>query len=113
MKNFILLILLFLSAHTKGQTVSSSCTAPDSIVERYEYDAYRMTMQKFYRNNISYKDSVNIPYSHIDTVMRALLAVYNATALPARDTVVTMFDIHIHPDLYLNEIWITADSGVS
>src|SRR5215218_8938480 len=102
MKKVVLLLLLFLSARTNGQIISSSCTAPDSIVEKYTTDAYRMTMNKLYRNNISYKDSVHIPYSHVDTVMRALLAVYNATGLPARDTVVTQYDIHVYQDLYLN-----------
>jgi len=111
MRIILPLALLLFSIQTTGQIVSS-CIAPDSIIEKYTEDAYRMTMKKFFRNNVNYKDSVHIPYNHVDTIMRALLAVYNATSLPARDTVVTMFDIHTFKSPYLNEIGVYADSGL-
>jgi hypothetical protein len=104
--------LLLFCFQSSAQIVPSICTAPDSIVEKYTEDAYRLAMKKFFRNGSAFKDSVHIPYSHVDTVMRALLAVYNATALPARDTVVDMFDIHTFKNPYLNEVVISADSGL-
>lgn len=114
MKNFILL-LLFLTGFfaTKGQIVNSFCTAPDSVVSFYEDDAYRLAVRKLFRNNLPDKDSIYIPTIHSDTVLKALLAVYNATTLPARDTVVSMFDIHSKPDYSVNSFSIRADSTLS
>jgi hypothetical protein len=42
--------------------------------------------------------------------LNALIAVYNATTLPARDTVVSIFDIHTFPEPILNGFNIAADS---
>ncbi|NLA23364.1 MAG: T9SS type A sorting domain-containing protein, partial [Bacteroidales bacterium] len=71
----------------------SSCTAPADIEEQYKVDASVITLRKFYENNLSYKDSIEIPNEHLDTVLNALLAVWNATSLPARDTVVDLLEI--------------------
>lgn len=98
---------------TYGQIVPSSCSAPDSILSKYNDDADRLALRKIYRNNLTYKDSINIPQEHSDTVLNALIAVYNATTLPARDTVVNMFDIHSFPEIIMNGIEVAADSNLS
>ncbi len=114
MKNFtFLLILLFGTIVVNGQTVSSTCTAPDSIVQKYIHDANRLALRKIKAQNLTYKDSILIPYSHSDTVLKALLAVYNATSLPARDTIVTLFNIHTFPIPNINCISISADSSLA
>ena len=77
-----------------SQTVPSSCSAPTNIVSSYYEDAQKLTMRKFLAENSTYLDSIHIPTSHSDTILNALIAVYNATGLPARDTVVSIYGIH-------------------
>ena len=94
MKNYILLLLLcILSITSYSQKVPSSCNASDSVRALYRTDAQRIALSRIYKYNSPYKDSVTIPEIWTDTIMRALLAVHNASLLPASDTVKTL---HIH-----------------
>lgn len=77
-----------------SQTVPSSCSAPPNVISSYYRDAHKLTMRKFLEENSTYLDSIHIPSSHSDTVLNALIAVYNATGLAARDTVVSIYSIH-------------------
>lgn len=60
----------------------------------YRYDAEMLAFEKIRDQELPEADSVLIPQAHIDTILDALIAVYNATGLPARDTVVDLLDIH-------------------
>jgi hypothetical protein len=110
---FLFLLFLIGAMVTKGQTVPSICTAPDSIIANYKDDADRLAIRKFFRNNMSYYDSINIPQAHSDTALDALLAVYNAIDLPARDTVINLLDLHTISSPDINTISIAADSNLS
>lgn len=114
MKKLISITILLAIIHFGyGQIIPSSCTAPDSIVKKYNTDADRLALRKIHQNNLNYVDSVDIPQIHADTILNALLAVYNATTLPARDTVVEIYEIHSFRDPDINSILITADSNLS
>jgi hypothetical protein len=114
MKKLTLLCFLCLSKFiVNGQTIPSSCFAPDSIKSQYIDDADRLALRKIYRQQLTSVDSVVIPQNHSDTVLNALIAVYNATTLPARDTVVSMFNIHTFPNPVLNSILVAADSTLA
>lgn len=93
-----------------GQTVSSSCTAPDSVVWKYRKSADKLTVRRVDYIGDTYKDSVAINRQISDQYLRALLAVYNATALPARDTVVGIPVVMDKYPLSLNLILVDADS---
>ena len=112
-KSFFTLLLLGWAILANGQIIPSVCTAPDSIVAQYRADAYRLALQKIYRRHLPERDSIRIPRAHADTVLRALVAVYNATTLPARDSVVNRYAIHSFPAPVLNSLMIAADSGHS
>lgn len=103
-------VLSLLCASTPAQTVQSTCTAPGSIIQLYQDDADRITVKRFYQFNYTYSDSVKIPASYSDTVLRALIAVYNATALPARNAVVSTYSIHTFSNPSLNKLNVFADS---
>lgn len=105
---FIIVLLCVKLMH--GQSVVSSCLASDSVIENYQDDADRLTVKRIFTINASYKDSVKIPKPWSDTIMNALLAVYNATILPARNTVVSL-NIHTFPNLTLSNVYVTADSN--
>ena len=93
---FLLLALLLFAFISNAQIVQSTCVAHDSIKDRYMNDAQRLALRKIFRQNLSYVDSIQIPQSHTDTVLNALLAVYNATTLPARDTIIGTGSSGIH-----------------
>jgi hypothetical protein len=83
------------TAQTTG-TVQSSCTANDSITRLYYRDAQRMTVRETHFAQTTYKDSINIDKATKQRFLKALLAVYNATALSVHDTLFS-FTIHTSP----------------
>src|SRR5690554_2547960 len=90
------LIISFNTTYT--QIIPSSCTGPLSVVNAYKVDASQIAILKFFDQNSPYKDSIEVPDVHRDTILDALVAVYNIDS-PERDSVIDMFDIHI---LYQN-----------
>lgn len=102
---FLLMLCFFHACH--AQTVSS-CTAPDSIVKKYVNDADYLALQRVLASGNNYKDSVTIPQIWTDTSLRALLAVYNVVGIPARDSVVKMYPVHIHRSTALKDFSIGA-----
>ncbi len=110
--NFLIFIFSLFIYSLNAQITPSSCTASDSVESAYSEDAQRLALKKILRQNLNFKDSVIIPQNHIDTVFNALIAVYNASTLPARDTVVGMFDIHTFRDLVMNRLIVIADSSL-
>lgn len=110
MKKFVLILFCGIQV-ANAQSVVSSCSAPDSIITKYTIDAQTLALRKIFRQNLPEKDSVYIPQSHTDTILKALLAVYNATDLPARDTVISMYNIHSFPELmFYGMTLMTSDS---
>lgn len=94
MKQFLFFLFLIGSFQAvQAQTVASDCTAPDSIKMKYMTGADMLALKEIFARDLSYKDSVEIPQFWTDTILRPMLAVYNATALPARDTVVNIYMI--------------------
>lgn len=84
-------LFFFISVAQAQQPVVSSCTAPDSIRNRYQDDADRLAIRTIYQLQSSDTAQIRIIEPLSDTFLRALLAVYNATSLSASDTVTTMF----------------------
>ena len=106
----ILVLGFFLcSNHGFGQL---NCIAPDSIIAKYQDDADRLALRKIYRLNSPYVDSVEIPQIVSDTFLNALIAVYNATHIPERDTVVSILDIHTWYIPPMRQVGVAADSSL-
>ncbi|MFZ4796369.1 MAG: T9SS type A sorting domain-containing protein [Bacteroidia bacterium] len=108
----LIAILLITSSIAYGQVVPSSCLAPDSVVTKYKTDAYRITLRRLLRNNSTYKDTISIPEKITDTILNALISIYNATSLAARDTIIKIHTVHSFPRPDLNRISIRADSNL-
>ncbi len=70
------------------------CSDSSTIQQLYKTDADRMAVRMTLNNSLPYKDSVNINSGLSDTLLGAMIAVYMADSLPARDSVVNMFNIH-------------------
>ena len=106
----ILVLGFFLcSNHGFGQL---NCIAPDNIIAKYQDDADRLALRKIYRLNSPYVDSVEIPQIVSDTFLNALIAVYNATHIPERDTVVSILDIHTWYIPPMRQVGVAADSSL-
>lgn len=113
MKIFILnlvIIIIVLAGEVSGQVIPSSCEAPDSVKALYQDDADQFALKRILGLHLAFEDSILIPATYVDSFLWPLLAVYNATSLPERDTVVTIFDIHDQPVYALNKFNIAADS---
>ncbi|MEI6061091.1 MAG: T9SS type A sorting domain-containing protein [Bacteroidota bacterium] len=111
-KIILLLVILATVQYGKTQIVQSSCTAPDSVLQQFTDDADRLALRRIFTTGSSFADSVGIPIPCTDTLLNALLAVYNAYLLPARDTVIEIFPIHTFADIPLRKFEIEADSNL-
>ncbi len=112
MKNFLLLLLFLITSamDIQAQRVPSSCEAIDGLDTLYDEDAHRLALKKIYRQDLPEKEEIIIPGSHVDTILRALWAVYNASDLAARDTVVSLYGvIHTAPREFLNYMVVNGD----
>ena len=96
-----------------SQIVQSSCEAPDSIIQLYRDDADALTLERFYLNNYSYADSIHIPTIYSDTTLDALIAVYNATSIPERDSIVNLYNIHVDASVSIKSFSLVADSNLN
>jgi hypothetical protein len=62
--------------------------------------------------NSIYLDSIHISQSHVDTILSALIAVYNTTGLAARDTVVDIYGIHSQNYPTVDMLYVQADTAL-
>lgn len=107
---FYIIVLSIISNYSKAQVIQSDCTAPDSIVDQYQEDAQRLTLDRIFDQNYSYADSIIIPSSYSDTVLNALIAIHNVSGIPERDTVVDMLNIHSRKIIAMDNFYLRADS---
>lgn len=112
MKTPILLFLLCLCNFSQAQiTYSSSCEAHDTVIKYYFEDAQKLNISHIFRSNSPYKDSIALNRNITSAYLRALTAIYNATAMPARDSVISLFSIHIY-NPGLHNVIFAADSNL-
>ncbi len=107
---FACLLAVLFPVFSFGQTVPTTCEAPDSVKMLYEIDAKVLAVESM--QGTSLEDSVIIPQDLIDEKLELLLAVHNAFGLAARDTVVECLDIHNDPNLYsIRHVVVVVESG--
>src|SRR4051812_7915152 len=98
MKKHIFIALFLLKTLIINAQIQSSCSAPDSIKIKYVNDADRLALRSLYSRHLPDTSSIFIPQIQSDSVLNALLAVYNTDSLPERDTIITYYQIHSKPD---------------
>ncbi|MBK8427274.1 MAG: T9SS type A sorting domain-containing protein [Lewinellaceae bacterium] len=86
------------------------CDAPPAVRAFYENDARQLAVRMM-QNNPQWQDSVAIPDVLYERAMSMLLAVYNATQLPERDTVVECLAIHTFPSIWPYSVIVAADAN--
>lgn len=78
---------------------------------KYMTGADMLAVKEIHARDLSYKDSVVIPQNWTDTILRPMLAVYNALDLPAKDTVVETYWIRTPYGEVPNYIDVRADTS--
>lgn len=113
MRSFLnLLLVCCLSAWMSAQTVTSTCSLNDTIWGLYKNDADRLSVRQTFSIAATYKDSISIDNQLSNRFLKALIAVHNATIIPARDTVVAWLKIHTSLSPNLRGIFIKTDSNL-
>ena len=87
-------LLIIISLSSEAQTVPSSCTQSQVILDSFYTDAQRLAIRRVFKFRAQEMDSTHIPQDRTDTALQALTLIYNATTLPARDTVTDMLHLH-------------------
>jgi|SRR3990172_631433 len=83
---------------------------PESVRERYREDAARLALHKVDEIGGHLAEQVELPVNLINTIYYALIHIYNSR-LPARDSVITLYDIHNYRDYYLYWVEVCADTA--
>lgn len=105
----VLFLCIFTNIYSQfSQTVQSTCVGPDSIKTKYRKDACRLAIRRAYTINSNYKDSILPQKTWRADYLKSLIAVYNATALPVRDTIIKLLNIHTNPVPELNAVSVKA-----
>ena len=111
MKKIFIFLLLIISLSVQSQIVLSNCNVTQSLFEKFKEDATKLAIIRLYE--VQSKDTAQafVPSKTIDSTLTALVAVYNARNLPARDTVFNMLSFKVfYPAL--NQLYI-ATTNVS
>ncbi len=115
MKSLFFSLFITLNAVlVNSQTVPSSCIAHDSVYKKYKKSADKLAILWCEKTGNTFKDSILLNKQVSQQYLNSLVAVYNATTLPARDTVVRMIgitkDFYYPPDV--NTLVFGADSSL-
>jgi hypothetical protein len=110
MKRFFIWLTIISFVNSDAQIIPSSCSAHDSVISKYRTDADRIAVSNATYTN--YGDSVAIDPALRTRFLNALIAVYNATSLATRDTVVSLIKIHTFYNPPLKQFSIQADSNM-
>ena len=109
MKTFYLSLLLWCGGIVFAGA-QNNCDAPDAVRAFYKNDAQQLALRMM-QLSTQWQDSVEIPQTLQDKAMKMLLAVYNATQLHERDTVVECLGIHTFPSIWPYAISVALDAN--
>jgi len=107
--------LLFIISALIGtaQIIPSSCQTTDSILSKLTLDASRLALRHTVKTANTYKDSVRINPVLRNRYLDALIAVFNATALPVHDSIFTRLRIHTNPVPEVNNMNVKASPSLT
>jgi len=90
--------------------VADDSELPDSLRRAYLEDAGILTLRIVEDVGGEASDQVELPNELLNALYSALIHVYRATDLAARDTVVDMFDIHVMHTWAIRSLIVAVDS---
>lgn len=110
-----LLVVLFFCTITNSfsQTVTSSCSAHDSILYKMGIQASRLSLRHEYAFNDTYKDSIQINPQLLKRYRDALVAVYNATTFAVHDSIFDTLKVRTNPVPEMNNMNVKASPSLA
>ena len=117
MKNvwYAALLLSFISivaCEDSPVIINTNCTLVGDGYDIYLNDAEHLVLRYIVDGQLPEQDSVQLPQDDIEQVLKALVAVYNATdTLPSADAVVNTHQIHTFPLKPMNGLLVGIDSS--
>lgn len=93
-KSIIFMLLMIPVFHVGMAQVTSSCVVPALLKSEYKRDVAQMASYRLYQLQSPDTDLVQIPQAHTDSIFEGLAAIFNATAIPERDSVFNLFCVH-------------------
>lgn len=106
----IVFSLLFFTKMSLAQPVVSSCDGGSNLFASWKSDAWQITYQHLVEQNSPALNGVELPEPVRDSILRAVFAVFNATSLPARDTVFEMLEIRPVQEKDLHRVQVLVDT---
>ena len=106
------LCFLIISCAASAQVIPSSCVTTDSIQNLFRPDASRLALRHTNRFAETYKDSVKINPLLRQRYQDALIAVYNATALPVYDSLFNLLKVRTNPVPEMNNMNVKASPSL-
>lgn len=93
MKNLLLLIFIVIFGNLFSQIEPSSCESNDSIKDLFRESAAQLSVRRIYENNSSETVNVMLNQNIVDSILSAMIAIYNVQNIPERDTVIDYYQI--------------------
>ena len=95
MKSVILLLgCLALTVSSLYSQIPSNCTVSPVLRENYDMDIKHLALERIFKQNSPYKDSIEVSQVHQDTIWQSLAAIFNLTNHPQRDSIFEKYCIH-------------------
>ena len=93
---------------------SEGADVPDSVQARYREDAARLALRYLYEHEETAADEqVELPEPLATSLYNALVRVYAARNLAARDSVVALYRIHTFPNPATRSLIVSVDSSTA
>jgi hypothetical protein len=112
MKTKLVALIVICQMLAKAQIINSSCQTTDTILKKLNVDASRLALRHTLKIADPYKDSVTIHPQFRKRYLDALVAVYNATALPMYDSLFSLLRIHTNPLPEMNNMNVKASPSL-
>ncbi len=90
--------------------IKSSCNGNAFTTDYFKEDAGILAVK--YANKLN-DGAISISQTYYDEILAALLAVYNSTDLPERDSVVTLYPIHAKNSESIHQLLMNLDGTLS
>jgi hypothetical protein len=111
MKKLLLLFILAGFARQASAQMPSSCNVPATLQTNYDKDVKHLALLRITAQNSPYQDSIVIPASYQDTIMKGLAAIYNLTSFQPRDSVFDNYCIHQDISTIYTDIYVGLDTS--
>ncbi len=114
-KYFIWIFLILISACKKDPPIgiySNACTPSNEAKIFYLKDAKCLALQSIWKTHSPDTNSIVIPEAQVNIALNALAAIYKST-IPARDSIVNLYNIHVSLQVGMRSFFIAFDTSYS